>query len=397
MSSTRLLGITVYGHFTSAAAVLGLAPFYGLTLAALGTEHAALAGLFFVIPTLGAALASPLWGALADRVGKKPALIRAHLGLAAAFLIASYAQNVWHFAIALAIQGLFGGSFAASNALLATVWRGAALARVLTLMQGSARLALFAGPALIGWGMGLAAPLQLYRYLALLPLVAAVLVWCLPSAAPTAPAGSSADAPSSSAAVPAAFVYLFNYALVFATVLGFPYFTSFCTTRLGMVSPALSGLLYGLPHAVYLAAAGPGLRLLQRPVSSVQIGFALLLTAAASAAHLWCFSLSSLVVARLALGLAMTACYLLINSLAASLTSAGDAGRRFGNIEASTKWGAVCAGLCASLLSAWLTPAACFAAGALILILAAAALTLFTHARQPIASHACPMQLEKLE
>ena len=102
---------------------------------------------------------------------------RAQLGLAGSFLLAGFAPNAWVFALALALQGLLGGTFAASNAYLSTVVSGAALTRSLNLMQWSALAALVAAPAGLGLLMTIESPLELYRYLAGLPLVAALCVW----------------------------------------------------------------------------------------------------------------------------------------------------------------------------------------------------------------------------
>lgn len=377
-----MLAAVLYGHFTAAAVALGLPAFYGRLLAGLGAPEPALAGLFFVIPTLAAALANPVWGRIADRVGKRPALVRAHLGLAASFFAASQAASPWQFGLALAVQGLFGGSFAASNAYLATACSGAGLARVLTLMQGSARLALCLGPVLVGWGLGLAEPRRLYLGFALLPLVAAWLVWRLP--APPAP-GAEARAGGQTEAGPAplgpAALEALNYAFVFATVLGFPLFVPFAEARLPDLSPAMAGLLYGLPHGVYLLAAAPLSAWLAGREGAGKLALALVLTAFGLAGQVLARDLGELLAWRVLLGLGSSACYVLLNGLVARITEASHAGRRFGRLEACTKWGAVSAGLAAAALGRYAAPEHCFTLGAAILTLAVLALTV--HASQP--------------
>ena len=52
---------------------------------------------------------------------------------------------------------------------------------------------------------------------------------------------------------------------------------------------------------------------------------------------------------RIVMGVAMTACYIALHGLVAAITHAGNAGRRFGALEGSTKWGAVAAGLVAGI------------------------------------------------
>lgn len=72
------------------------------------------------------------------------------------------------FFAALALQGILGGTFAASNAYLAMLDSGPALARNLTAMQWSARAALVVAPVAIGLVLH-AATLPIIRCTAGLP------------------------------------------------------------------------------------------------------------------------------------------------------------------------------------------------------------------------------------
>ncbi|MGN5478670.1 hypothetical protein ACTMU2_21580 [Cupriavidus basilensis] len=94
-----------------------------------------LAGAFYVVPTLLAAVSAPWWGRLADRFGKKPLLMRAQLGLAASFLLCQLCRTRLRSWPRSCVQGVLGGTFSASNAYLATVASGTALTRSLTAMQ----------------------------------------------------------------------------------------------------------------------------------------------------------------------------------------------------------------------------------------------------------------------
>ena len=184
-TSRAVVPAVMAGHFAASFAALGMPPFFGLVLEqSLHNDARFLAGWLYVLPTLFAALSSPWWGRLADRYGKKRLLIRAQLGLAASFLLAGFATSTWTFAAALALQGLLGGTFAASNAYLATVASGPALARSLTAMQWSARAALVAAPAALGLLLQAkgSSPIEVYRWMALLPLLAAALAAFLPVA-----------------------------------------------------------------------------------------------------------------------------------------------------------------------------------------------------------------------
>lgn len=394
--TTRAVVGTVMGcHFIAAFAALGMPPFFALILnQSLQGGAPYLAGWLYVLPTFFTALSSPWWGRVADRYGKKPLLLRAQLGLSASFLLASYASDVPTFVAALVLQGLLGGTFSASNAYLATVVSGPALARSLTLMQWSARAALVAAPAALGWLVdGVASPLELYRWLALLPLIAALCIWRLPApdrtaagqhpeaasggAAPsiarrpgagTKPNGSApplprrprADGDPSSApqplpADPAATprqVYILQWLFVFATVLTFPYFVPYLHEG-GALSAAAAGLLFGLPHLVYLVCAVPLTRWLGKDGLLLTLALACALLAASLFGQAWSGTEEWPVLAawRLLMGLGMTMAYLALHGLIAALVHSGNAGRTFGWFESSSKWGAVAAGLAAGALA----------------------------------------------
>ena len=156
----RVVATIMVCHFIAAFAALGMPPFFALILdKSLHSEAAYLAGWLYVVPTFFTAISSPWWGRLADKYGKKPLLLRAQLGLAGSFLLAGFAPNAWVFFVALSLQGLLGGTFAASNAYLATVVSGPALTRSLTMMQWSARAALMIAPAGLGLLMTMESPL----------------------------------------------------------------------------------------------------------------------------------------------------------------------------------------------------------------------------------------------
>ncbi len=388
MNTRRIVGATLASHFAASFAALGMPPFYERILRqSLGSDAIYLAGWFFVIPTLLAALANPWWGAAADRYGKKRLLLRAHLGLALSFWLTSLAGNAWEFALGLALQGILGGTFAASNAYLATIACGSSLTRLLTLMQGSARAALFAGPALMGLLAQGAQPLVLYRYLALLPLASALLVWRLPSIEGPSimPAKKNADADSGHSErehITPGHLYVLQFFFIFATVMTFPYFVTYVEQGLVGLPTAAAGLLFGLPHLAYLLCALPlsrrlGQRRLLATLVSSQLLVAFTLAGQACSA-----TLPALLLWRSAMGIGLTASYIALHGLVAAITDIGNAGRRFGSLEGSTKWGAVAAGLMAGVVVQWGLRAPFFMAAAVLALSAAHALFLmFRHSR----------------
>lgn len=360
---TRAVTITVAGHFGAAFAALCMPPFYAQILqssfAAQGSS-AALAGWYFTLPTLAAAVANPAWGRLADRIGRRASLMRAHGGLCISFIVTGLARTPLEFALGLTLQGLLGGTFSASNAYLAEQLPPARLATLLGVMQASARTALFIGPALIGMISGRADLLQLFLYLALFPGVACVVLYLLPDAGGRAP--RRASVPSSAAAAPAAAdaagrcglsaadLYRLQALFAIGTVLSYPYFVSDLAQRL-QIGAATAGLLFGLPHALFLLLAWPLGRQLGFANARVALGWYAALTSAGMLLQALAGTLPTLLAGRVLMGIGMTGAYLAINTLAAATSTAAQAGRHFGRLEGANKWGAVGAGLLASLLA----------------------------------------------
>ncbi|WP_422527894.1 multidrug efflux MFS transporter MdtG [Serratia fonticola] len=120
----RNLFITWLGCFLTGAAFSLIMPFLPLYVEALGvTDHQSLnmwSGLVFSITFLFSAIASPFWGSLADRRGRKLMLLRSALGMGIVMVLMGMAQNIWQFLALRAVLGLLGGFIPNANALIAT-------------------------------------------------------------------------------------------------------------------------------------------------------------------------------------------------------------------------------------------------------------------------------------
>lgn len=341
--SCRVLFIILFGHFTAAFAALGMPPFFALILQdSLHSEALHLAGWLYAVPILCTALTAPWWGRLADRVGKRAMLMRAQLGLAISFLLAGCAQTETQFFFALVLQGVLGGTFGASNAYLASVLQGRALTRSLTLMQGSARAALVCAPPLFGIAIQWLSPITLYFYLALLPLCAFLLAWWLPT---------TAEAPVNEALTPGrqavaktvlsvVQLYWLQLGFVLATVATFPYFIPYAQQMPG-VSATMAGLLFGLPHLLYLLCAAPLSRWLGKIHLLLTLASALLLLMIALLGHVWADTLTALIAWRLLMGLAMTMAFIGLHGATAAVVNSAHAGRTMGHLDSGSKWGGV--------------------------------------------------------
>ncbi|RPI08330.1 MAG: MFS transporter [Zetaproteobacteria bacterium] len=121
----RTLAIMVAVQFSSAMGFSIIFPFLPLYVTQLdsttGWSTETLAGLVFSVQALTMAIASPFWGVVADRFGRKLMVMRATLGGAVVIVLMGFVANVEQLLILRAVQGLLTGVITAANALVASV------------------------------------------------------------------------------------------------------------------------------------------------------------------------------------------------------------------------------------------------------------------------------------
>ncbi|MGW2599110.1 MFS transporter [Streptomyces klenkii] len=374
---TRQIHAVAACYFVASFAALGLPPYLTEILPSLGDREARWAGLLYIVPTVFGAIGAPLWGRLADRYGRKRLLLRAQLGLAVSFLIAGWADSLAGFAAALVLQGVLGGTFAASNGYLAAALDGQRLSWALTLMQGAARLALVAAPVLVGSLSPWISPHRQYALLAVLPLAAALMLAALPEPPRAQPPDAGPESAETAEELAASSprralhtLYTLEFVFVFATVVSYPYMITLVEDRLPGLGGAAGGVLFALPHVCYPLLAKPvHTAVASRPVLGAVTGFALV--AVALAGHWGAASLASFVVLRLLLGAGMTLGLVSLSALAADACRGRRPGRMFGSLEFISKAGAVVAGAVAALSNDVWGPAAPIVAGSAVAALTA--------------------------
>ncbi|MBI2756408.1 MAG: MFS transporter [Chloroflexi bacterium] len=129
-------------------------PFMPLYVQTLGITDRAEAALWTGVLVGAAAVSmtvmSPIWGALSDRYGRKPMLIRSMLG--GAFLIGGmgFVTGVQQLLILRLLQGALTGTVAAAGALVASAAPAAELGFALGLLNASIQLGNSIGPAFGG-------------------------------------------------------------------------------------------------------------------------------------------------------------------------------------------------------------------------------------------------------
>lgn len=115
------LFVTWIGCFLTGAAFSLVMPFLPLYVELLGVSSPEKLNFWsaavFSITFLFFAIASPIWGGLADRKGRKVMLLRSALGMAIVMMLMGLVQNVWQF---LVLRALLGGFVPNANTLIAT-------------------------------------------------------------------------------------------------------------------------------------------------------------------------------------------------------------------------------------------------------------------------------------
>ena len=379
MSYRMMVAIVLCCHYLSAFSALGMPLFLPIMLQELDApSQSGWIGLLFILPTLMTAIAARYWGRFADTYGRKTSLLRAELGLAIGFLICGFSHSLWQLIIGLSIQGLFGGTMAASNAYLATsITDKNTLKQVLNFTQFSARLALITAPIGLGFLIHHYEVLSLYRVLAILPLLALVLsCWLkkdvvsavevnkkannidLPKASVETTSGQKTKIDKKEAhhlekritgasffANPYLFISVLQFFLAFCMVATFPYFLPFA--KYFGLSTFQIGQLYAMPHVIYLICqllCGRTSHCM--PSASLIPGFAIL--AGAVLLHLTDY-LILIWLARILFGVGMFVCYQSLHAQMADTNQSKHSGKIFSRYDALSKWGGVIAGLSVTL------------------------------------------------
>lgn len=150
----RTLIIIFIAQVFTAVGYSSIFPFLPLYVESLGTSTNLsiefLAGLVYSAQAFTMMIASPFWGALADRVGRKPMVERAMFGGAVLILLMAFVQTAEQLVVVRAIQGAVTGVIAASNALVASVTPRNRMGFAMGLLQVSMGAGVALGPLIGG-------------------------------------------------------------------------------------------------------------------------------------------------------------------------------------------------------------------------------------------------------
>ena len=120
----RNLFVCWVGVFIAAIGMSEVAPILPLYIRYLGIQNKSLvsqlSGITFGSTYLITAIFSPIWGHAADKVGRKPMILRAGIGLSIVYLLMGFAPNVTVLIALSVVQGAITGYSTACNTLIAT-------------------------------------------------------------------------------------------------------------------------------------------------------------------------------------------------------------------------------------------------------------------------------------
>jgi MFS family permease len=128
-------------------------------------------GIVISLYMIALVVALPIWGAIADRVGRRPVLIGCLVGTGVAFSMMAFTDSLLVFALARVLQGVFGASVGTAQAYVADVTSARDRTSGFGIVGAATSLGVFGGPA-VGGLLAYADPELAFLVPALLAFVA---------------------------------------------------------------------------------------------------------------------------------------------------------------------------------------------------------------------------------
>jgi DHA1 family multidrug resistance protein-like MFS transporter len=148
----RNLVVLAGGCFVAQVAFSIVVAFLPQYLVALGlrTNRALWSGMVISVTSLTYAAVAPVWGALADRFGKRVMMLRSGLGIAAVYLLTGFARDHLQVFLLRAVMGLLSGYIPSAIMLTASNTPEGSLGFALGIVQTAVSVGMIAGPLLGG-------------------------------------------------------------------------------------------------------------------------------------------------------------------------------------------------------------------------------------------------------
>src|SRR5438105_6247934 len=149
-SQLLLILVTVFLNIMGLGLILPVLPFYATAYGADGAQ----VGLLFTAFSGFQFLASPVFGALSDRFGRRPVILFGVLGQVVAYLVMGFASSLAMLFISRIFAGATAGNISATQAYVADITRPEERTRAYGLVGAAFGAGLLFGPAL-GGGLSL--------------------------------------------------------------------------------------------------------------------------------------------------------------------------------------------------------------------------------------------------
>ncbi|WP_121613591.1 MFS transporter [Mesobacillus foraminis] len=148
----RNLLVLWFGVFFTSASFSMVIPFLPIFLPQIGVEHhiEMWSGLLFSAAFFAGAIASPFWGRIADKYGRKPTIIRAGSFLFIIYTLSAFVTNPYQLLALRIAQGLLTGFIPGAIALIGTNTPGKKVGYALSMISTASASGGIVGPLLGG-------------------------------------------------------------------------------------------------------------------------------------------------------------------------------------------------------------------------------------------------------
>jgi len=330
--------------------VIPFLPFYVKELGITNMEQAARwSGWLMGAPALSMIIVSPIWGSLADRVGRKPMIERAMFGGAISVFMMALATNVYQLLIIRIIQGVLTGTVAACNALVSASSPSRKMGFSLGLLQTGFFLGNFLGPLLGGISADILGFRNSFRITAALLFISGWLIFFLVEEKFTPSVREKETIPFKKRVAlffnnGQLFIMFFILFLVqFSVHIISPIFPLFMETIVSnpKIVSTFTGLMFaitGLTSAFSSINVG---KLIEKKPSNFLLTISLLGTGVFFLSHAFVTNTTQLILSRVGLGLFYGAIIPIANTIIGLSTPSQDRGKVFGLANSTTYLGNV--------------------------------------------------------
>ena len=330
--------------------VIPFLPFYVKELGISNTEQAARwSGWLMGAPAMVMILVSPIWGSLADRVGRKPMIERSMFGGAISIFMMSLATNVYQLLIIRIIQGVLTGTIAACTALVSANSPSRKMGFSLGLLQTGFFLGNFLGPLLGGFSADILGFRNSFRITAALLFIAGWVVFFLVEEKFTPAARKKQALPFKKRAAlffnnGQLFIMFFILFLVqFSVQIISPIFPFFMETIISnpKIVSTFTGLMFAITGLMSAFSAISIGKLIEKKPSNFLLTISLLGTGLFFLSHAFVTNTTQLILLRVGLGLFYGAIIPIANTIIGLSTPSEHRGKVFGVANSTTHLGSV--------------------------------------------------------